>query len=120
LSPLVQVKQTPSLVISHLHMPMTRLQQQTIMPFIMQQQPHMAPAIDAHRFCMVAAAILSSLVHMIFMPPVHFSNFMVQRGTIMQFIAAGAAGIEVPMAFMPEVPMLMGGFNIALVIADAP
>jgi len=51
---------------------------------------------------------------------VHFSNFMVQRGTIMQFIAAGAAGIEVPMAFMPEVPMLMGGFNIALVIADAP
>ena len=34
-SPLVQVMHTPSLVISHLHMPMVRLQQQTIMPFIM-------------------------------------------------------------------------------------
>jgi hypothetical protein len=28
----------------------------------------------------VAAAISSSQVHMIFMPPVHFSIFMVQRG----------------------------------------
>jgi hypothetical protein len=42
-SPLVQVMQTPLLVISHLHMPIVKLQQQTIMPFIVQQQPHMAP-----------------------------------------------------------------------------
>ena len=42
-SPLVQVMQTPSSVISHLHMPMVRLQQQTIMPFIiMQQRAHAA------------------------------------------------------------------------------
>jgi len=33
-SPLVQVMQTPSSVISHLHMPIVMLQQQTIMPFI--------------------------------------------------------------------------------------
>ncbi|MFO0807027.1 MAG: hypothetical protein U0746_00215 [Gemmataceae bacterium] len=42
-SPLVQVMQQPSLVISHLHMPIVMLQQQTIMPFIMQQQEHMPP-----------------------------------------------------------------------------
>jgi hypothetical protein len=36
LSPLVQVITQPSLVISHLHAPIVRLQQHTIMPFIMQ------------------------------------------------------------------------------------
>jgi hypothetical protein len=44
LSPLVQVMQQPSLVMSHLHMPIVRLQQQTIMPFIIMQQVHMPPA----------------------------------------------------------------------------
>jgi len=33
-SPLVQVMQTPSSVISHLDMPIIKLQQQTIMPLI--------------------------------------------------------------------------------------
>ena len=42
-SPDVQVSTHPSLVMSHLHMPMVRLQQQTIMPFIMQQSEHMPP-----------------------------------------------------------------------------
>ena len=42
-SPEVQVTQQPSLVMSHLHMPMVMLQQHTIMPFIMQQQEHMPP-----------------------------------------------------------------------------
>jgi hypothetical protein len=37
LSPLVQVMDMPSLVMSHLHIPMVRLQQQIIMPFIMTQ-----------------------------------------------------------------------------------
>ncbi len=50
LSPDVQVMQTPSLVISHLHIPMVRLQQQITMPFIMQQQLHMEPAMLMHRF----------------------------------------------------------------------
>ena len=82
LSPLVQVMQTPLSVISHLHMPMVKLQQQTIMPFIIMQQLHMPPASMLHRFCIMLQAIASSQEHVIFMPPVHFSNFMVQRGTI--------------------------------------
>jgi hypothetical protein len=49
-SPLVQVTQTPSSVGSHLHMAMVRLQQQTIIPFIMQQQLHSPPGIMLQRF----------------------------------------------------------------------
>ena len=49
-SPLVQVTQTPLSVISQRHMPMVRLQQQTVMPFIIQQQLHMLPASMVHRF----------------------------------------------------------------------
>ena len=49
-SPLVQVMTQPSAVISHLHMPMVRLQQQTIMPFIIMQQLHIPPAIIEQRF----------------------------------------------------------------------
>jgi hypothetical protein len=59
------------------------LQQQTIIPFIMQQQLHMVPAMAMQRFCKAAAAILSSQEHMTFMPPVHFSNVILHRGTIM-------------------------------------
>ena len=43
-SPLVQVMVQPALVISHLHMPIVKLQVQTIMPFIMQHALHMPPA----------------------------------------------------------------------------
>ena len=50
LSPLVQVMQQPSFVISHLHMPIVRLQQQTIMPFMIMQQVHMPPASIVQRF----------------------------------------------------------------------
>jgi hypothetical protein len=81
-SPEVQVIMQPSLVISHLHRPMVRLQQQTIMPFIMQQHEHMPPWSIMHRFCIMLHAIGSSHEHVIFMPPVHFSIFIVQRGTI--------------------------------------
>jgi hypothetical protein len=49
-SPLTQVTVTPFLVISLWHMPMTRLQLQIIMPFIMQQQLHIPPASVMHRF----------------------------------------------------------------------
>jgi hypothetical protein len=45
LSPLVQVITHPSLVISTLHIPHVRLQQQTIIPFIVQQTEHIPPAI---------------------------------------------------------------------------
>ena len=59
------------------------------MPFIMQQQLHMPPAIILHRFCSVATLISSSQLQVSFMPPAHFSNFIVQRGTI---IIEGADG----------------------------
>jgi hypothetical protein len=49
-SPLVHVMQTPSSVISHLHIPIIMLQQQTIMPFIIMQQLHIPPAIMLQRF----------------------------------------------------------------------
>jgi hypothetical protein len=81
-SPLVQVMQTPSSVISHLHMPMVRLQQQTIMPFIITQQLHIAPAVIVQRFCTIVADILSSHLQIIFIPPLHFSMDTVHRGTI--------------------------------------
>jgi len=99
-SPLVQVMQTPSLVISHLHMPIVKLQQQTIMPFIIMQQLHMPPASMRQRFCTMPQATLSSQEQTIFIPPEHFSIFRVQRGTIIQFgatgIAVGAPGMGVP------------------------
>jgi hypothetical protein len=50
LSPLVQVMQTPLAVISHWHMAIVMLQQQAIIPFIMQQQEHIPPAIMVQRF----------------------------------------------------------------------
>jgi len=104
LSPLTQVMQTPSLVISHLHMPIVRLQQQTMAPFIMQQQLHLEPAIMEQRFCSMEQAILSSQLQVIFMPPVHFSIFMVQRGIIKPFMAGVGAGMPAPMPgiIMPE------------------
>jgi hypothetical protein len=99
-SPLVQVMQTPSLVGSHLHMPMARLQQHIIMPFMIMQPLHIPPAIIEQRFCSIVADIASSHLHVIFMPPVHFSIVILHRGTI---IHCGAAGIPavVPMAPAP-------------------
>ena len=82
LSPEVQVIVQPSLVISHLHRPMVRLQQQTIMPFIMQQSVHMPPWSIMQRFCIMLQAIGSSQLQVIFMPPVTFSILRVHRGTI--------------------------------------
>jgi hypothetical protein len=89
LSPLVQVKQTPCSVGSHLHAPITRLQQHATMPLTIAQQLHMPPAIILHRFCNDAAVVLSSQVHVIFMPPGHFSTFIVHRGTIIMLVIPG-------------------------------
>ncbi|WZO98310.1 hypothetical protein EP7_005370 [Isosphaeraceae bacterium EP7] len=111
-SPLVQVMQTPMSQGSHLVMPIIMLQLQAIMPFIMQQQDIMLPAIMVQRFCSMAADISSSHLQVTFMPPVHFSKVMVQRGTIIMFMPAGvvvgavpvimpAAGIPMPMPVMP-------------------
>jgi len=104
LSPLVQVTQQPSLVISHLHMPMVKLQQQTIMPLSRQQQLHIPPWSIWQRFCTMLQAILSSQEQVTFMPPAHFSTLNVQRGTISQLVVVGiVAGAPTP--GIPDVPM---------------
>jgi hypothetical protein len=122
LSPLVQVMQTPSLVISHLHMPIVKAQQYTIIPFIMQQQQHWLPIRDMHRFCSVPQATLSSQTQLIFMPPVHFSIVTLQRGTII----VGMLGIEpvigIPMpGIVPGIPMFVViGFIIVVIMIASP
>jgi hypothetical protein len=104
-SPLVQVMTQPLSFMSILHMPIVRLQQQTIMPFIITQQEHMPPASMVQRFCIMLHAIGSSQVQVIFMPPVHFSILIVARGTIIQFVVCGIApaaiGVPMPDAAMP-------------------
>ena len=120
-SPEVQVMQQPSLVISHLHRPMVRVQQQTIMPFIMQQQLHMPPWSIMHRFCIMLQAIGSSQEQVIFMPPVHFSIFMVHRGTMSMFGIIGAAVPPIgddamPGMPMPGIPIAVRSIIIVLVI----
>jgi hypothetical protein len=108
-SPLVQVTTHPSLVISVLHIPMTRLQLQQTIPFIVQVQEHMPPASMVQRFCIIARATASSHTQVIFIPPVTFSTVILQRGTIIMFGAMGA----VPMPGMPDMPgMLMPGIPI--------
>jgi hypothetical protein len=100
LSPLTQVTHTPVSVMSHLHMPMVMLQQHTTMPFIIMQHEHMPPAIIVHRFCIMLRAIGSSQTQVTFMPPWHFSNLNVQRGTIIQLAVAGIVAV----APIPGVP----------------
>jgi hypothetical protein len=89
---------------------MVRLQQQTTMPFIMQQTLHIPPASIAHRFCTMLQESLSSHEQVIFMPPVHFSTLNVHRGTITILATAGippgapAAGppmLGIPIPCMP-------------------
>jgi hypothetical protein len=98
LSPLVQVIQTPASVISHLHMAIVMLQQQTAMPFIIVQQETIPPAIIVQRFWSMPAVALSSQAQVIFIPPGHFSNFIVQRGTINMFMPGVIApvGLIIP------------------------
>jgi hypothetical protein len=81
-SPLVQVKHTPILVSLHSHLHIVKQQLHTTMPFIMQQQLQALPASILHMFCSVAAATSSSQVQVILHPPLTFSIFTVQRGTM--------------------------------------
>jgi hypothetical protein len=112
LSPLVQVMRTPISVASHRHMAIVRLQQQTIIPFIMQQQEHIPPAIIVQRFCIIAADALSSQTQSIVIPPSHLAKVMVHFGTITMPMPAGAA-LPVPImpagdimpAPMPDIPI---------------
>jgi hypothetical protein len=94
---------TPSAVISHVHMPIVRLQQHTIAPFIRQQQLHIELVIMLQRFCSIEHAIGSSQLQMIFMPPAHFSIFIWQRGIIIPAIGVLIAGIA------PRIPAVIPG-----------
>ena len=87
----MQVMQTPSLVHSVLQIPQHRLTWQQGMPFIVQQQLHSPSHSDWQRFCNVPQATSSSHEHEIFMPPLHFSTFIVQRGSIIMVPIDGAA-----------------------------
>jgi hypothetical protein len=100
LSPEVQVTHSPVGNISHLHMPMVRLQVQTARPLSIMEQLTMPPVIMVQRFCIMVQAALSSQVQVIFMPPVHFSIFMVQRGIMSHWAPVGAL-----MGMLPGVPM---------------
>jgi hypothetical protein len=76
------------------------------MPFIIMQLLHMLPASMVQRFCIMLHAMASSHVQVIFMPPVHFSILIVQRGTIIQFVVEGIdpvvpIGVPMPVAPMP-------------------
>jgi hypothetical protein len=120
-SPLVQVMQTPLSVISHLHMAIVMLQQQAIIPFIMQQQEHIPPAIMVQRFWIMAAEAASSQTQDVFMPPLHFSILMVQRGTIIMFDPAGMVeGVPIDAALVPLMPIMVArSIIIALAIVSA-
>jgi hypothetical protein len=81
------------------------------MPLSMTQQLHIPPASIAQRFCTMLQAILSSQQQVIFIPPLHFSSLMVQRGTIRQFAGAGiptggpTAGVPRPGTPIPGSPI---------------
>jgi hypothetical protein len=106
LSPLVHITLQPSLVISHLHMPIIMLQVQTTMPFIMQQQLTIPPAIMEQRFCIMVQAVGSEQVQVIFIPPVHFSILNVQRGTMTMLGDIGAEGAVIPEEPIPGIPIV--------------
>lgn len=117
LSPLVQVMHTPSLVIVHLQMHMAMLNWHIIMPFIMQQQLHMPSLSILHMFCKVAQDISSSQEQVIFIPPVHFSIFMVQQGT-MHMLPAPIDIEGIPAPGIDELgiePIIIGRSNIIVV-----
>jgi len=112
------VMQTPSLVHSQVHMPMVRLHWQTQMPFIVQQQLHMPSHSILHKFCSVPQETSSSQMQRIFIPPWHFSIFIVQRGTMHQLPVAGEAGAGAPKALVPNPVAPIGARSrIALLIA---
>jgi hypothetical protein len=101
LSPLVQVRQTPVSVISHLQSPIVRLTVQRAIPFIIRQQLHKPPESILQRFCIMLAAVLSSQVQVIFKPPLTFSILKVQRGTINMLVPEDM----VPGAVIPDKPV---------------
>jgi hypothetical protein len=120
LSPEVQVIMQPMSIISILHMPIIPiLQQQHIMPFIMVQQETVPPAIMLQRFCIIMAAVLSSHMQVIFIPPGHFSIFIVHLGIIMLGMLPASEPIPMrPIIGMPimGIPIMPPMFPIPMLI----
>lgn len=73
----------------------------------------MPPAIIWQRFCIMAQAVASSQVQVNFIPPVIFSIFIMQRGTITMF------GVVVGMVLgaIPVLIPLMVARSIIIVVA---
>mgnify|MGYP000586643813 CR=1 FL=1 len=119
----MQVKQTPILVSVHSHLHIDMQRWHIVMPFIMHEQLHIQPANILHMFCKVAAAISSSQVQVIFMPPLHFSIFMVQRGTMHICMAPGAAIGMPALGIEPLIgdaaPIILLSIIIMLVISNS-
>src|SRR5262245_4067936 len=81
----------------------------------------MPPASMVHRFCIMPQAILSPHEQVTFMPPWHFSNFRVQRGTIIQLGLVGVvgtptAGVPTPGTPIPGIPIPVRSIITALAI----
>jgi hypothetical protein len=119
LSPLVQVKHTPFLVIVQSHLHMHKLHWHISMPLMVQHRLNIPPAIILHMFCRVAVDTSSSHVQVTFMPPVHFSIFIVQRGTMhIPCIIADMPGIW-PCIGDPDMPMgLLVRFRSIIIALD--
>ena len=117
-SPEVHVILQPLSVISQLHMPIVRLQQQVIMPFIIMQQLTIEPDSIVQRFCIMPQAIASSQTQVMVMPVLVRSIFMVQRGTIIMLgTMPGVVPPIVPMpVFMPGIAIPARSIIITLML----
>lgn len=118
LSPLVQVRHMPESVISQRHMPMARLQVHTGMPLYIRQQVHRPPDSIEQRFCTMLQAILSSQLQVMRQPPLHFSIFSVQRGTIIMLLGVipvdGMGVVPSPGTPIPGSPVPVRSIKIVL------
>jgi hypothetical protein len=91
----------------------------------MQLTLHIPSHIILQRFCKVAQATSSSHMQWIFIPSLHFSIFMVQRGTAtlpmgidIGMVEDDIMGIDVPIPVMPF-PIIIGRSIIMTAIAKS-
>jgi hypothetical protein len=102
LSPDVHIIMQPSAVISHLHIPIIIPQVIIGMPFIIMQHDIIPPAVIIIMFCIIVHCILSSHIHMIFIPPSTFIMVILQRGVIIMF-----GIIPIPGIIIPPIPLML-------------
>lgn len=123
-SPLMQVMQQPSSVVSQRQLHMQRLQLHIIMPFMVQQRVHIPPASDMHMFCIMLVDIASSHSQVIFIPPLQCSSVILQRGTIIPIIGELIIGepIDMPLIIgLPIMPLIVPAAGIIIVfIIESP